>query len=142
MLIPSNLPREFHASGKPTEVMRRILCKHYGIRYIPIFVSRYARKVNDEKIEQAIFKETRMKNIPKATLVRQIVWTHYGYGAPTNEIQDAERKARQEAFSRHEAERLEAVHQQLLTFGRLKREATNEMAKKIIIAKCRQRKMR
>lgn len=142
MLVPSNLPREFHVSGKPTEVMRKILCKHYGIRYIPIFVSRHARKVNDEKIEQAIFEETRMKNIPKATLVRQIVWVHYGYGAFTNEIQNAEMLERVKVFSRHEVERLEAIHKVLIEFGRSKREATNEMAKKTILEQCRQRKMR
>jgi|GEM_PF-3520554 len=85
MIIPSNLPPEFHVSGQPSETMRKILCKYYGVKYIPIFVSRYARKANDEKIEKALYEETRAKNIPKATLVRQIVWAHYGYEAPAQE---------------------------------------------------------
>lgn len=82
MIIPSNLPPEFHASGKPSEVMRKILCKYYGVEYIPVFVSSYARKANDAKITQALYEEIRTKHIPKTTLLRQIVWKHFGYASP------------------------------------------------------------
>lgn len=82
MQVPSNLPAEFYEKSDKTETLRKILCKYCGVKYVPIFVSKYARKINDEKIEQFLFEETIAKNIPKTTLVRQIVWQHYGLEVP------------------------------------------------------------